>query len=317
MQKKVRVALIGYGHLGRWHAQKAHELEQSQLVAIVDASKETLQKAQEIYPDVKVTSDFLEIQDFVDAVIIAAPTSIHVDLIKICLQHNKHIFCEKPLVSNLKEVKLVEQMLSSDLVFQVGHSERCHQVWSELSNFQSLIDSPTIIKTHRQASFKGRATDVDVVQDLMIHDIDLILWLFQRKVRSVKAYGEKIRTNYWDHVEADLYLEGDIKASLSVGRNYVYEQRDLEVMGRDGVLKVDLFKNLYHYAAKGEEESGNFVSTHSYQKRDHLKDEQAAFYRSILQGDDVFVDFEQGRKAVEIVDAVLESLAEKKEVVLK
>lgn len=318
MNKKVKVALVGHGHLGRWHAQKAEALENSELVSIVEANKSMHAEIQKLYPNAIVTEKLDEVLEKIDAAIIATPTSFHAQKVEELLASKKHIFCEKPLTSNAKELERLRVLRKDfpDVVIQVGHSERCHEVWEKLGPFSHLMNNPSFIRMNRLAPFKGRATDVDVVSDLMIHDIDLLLWLFPDKPQSVRAWGEKMRTDHWDFAHADFYYDKGRKASLTVGRNHTDEIREVEVIGRSGTLKIDLFKNSYLFAdAKALDES-SFVTSEQYQKRDHLIIEQENFYRSILDGTPPMVSFEQGASAVECVDAVLKSLEGKGEVSL-
>ncbi|MBD66720.1 MAG: hypothetical protein CME62_16045 [Halobacteriovoraceae bacterium] len=311
--EKVKVALIGYGHLGKWHAQKADQLENSELVAIVESFPQNQQAAKEAHPNVKVVEDLNEVINEIDAALIVTPTSLHFDIAKDLLKANKHIFCEKPLCSSLQQAQELSQY-KKDVKLQVGHSERCHAAWEELRPTFTELPANKMIRLQRFAPFKGRATDVDVVQDLMIHDIDLLLYLFPHKIKSVRALGQKIRTANWDHVTAHFYFENGDEAMIVSGRNHVKEERSLEVMSEKGCHFVDLFQNKISYATHGQFDSGEYVQTHSYEKRDHLLIEQKAFYESILQDKKEFVTYEDGVAAIKIIECVLKSLDTHQEV---
>ena len=139
---KVNVAVIGYGHLGKWHTQKAAGLENSNLVAIVEPFNK--EAAQADYPDVKIVDRINDVIDEIDAAIIVTPTSTHFELTKTLLENNKHVFCEKPLCSTHEQTKELEKYLG-DRVLQVGHSERCHQAWEKLKDkFKSISGKKTI-----------------------------------------------------------------------------------------------------------------------------------------------------------------------------
>ncbi|MBY0518047.1 MAG: Gfo/Idh/MocA family oxidoreductase [Bacteriovoracaceae bacterium] len=307
---KVRVATIGYGFLGKWHAQKAAALnELAELKYIVEKFPSAQQAARENHPGVKIVSEVKEILSDIDAAIIVTPTSFHYEVAKELLMAGKHVFCEKPLCSTVAEAQELEKLANEKkLVLQVGHSERCHQAWETLRQSFLNFKGPLSLRIDRFAPFKGRATDVDVVQDLMIHDIDLMLWLFGRKVKSVKAWGHKIRTQNWDHVTAEFTLADGMQAVLTMGRNSVHEARSLEVFHQSGSTRVNLFANKIQTAPSGEISPGVFVSESSYEKRDHLLIEQKAFYNSILQGAPVMVSGTEGRVAVVLVEAVLTAL---------
>src|SRR5690606_12256678 len=139
--------------------------------------------------------------------------STHFELVKYLLDNNKHVFCEKPLCSNDEEARKLKEIASTkDLVIQVGHSERFHEAWEILrSKFQSL-KSPYTVRINRVAPFKGRATDVDVVQDLGIHDLELVLQLFTEIPVSVSGSGLKIRTKNWDHATLKVELQNGSEA---------------------------------------------------------------------------------------------------------
>lgn len=314
---KTKVGVIGYGHLGRWHTQKADSLENCELVAIVEPSTENVKKAQEAYPNVKVVQKLDEVINEIDAAVVVTPTSFHFDVVKTLLENKKHIFCEKPLCSNSEETKSLEKLVDENLTLQVGHSERCHEAWEILSPKLREVKGPSTVKIDRYAPFKGRATDVDVVQDLMIHDIDLILFTLQKRPVSLSAVGHKIRTDKWDHVTCTMNFEDGSCAIVTSGRNHVQEVRAFELMHDGGCFYVDLFANTISEATSSEFEDGSFVKSSSYEKRDHLLIEQTNFYNAILGKEKPMVNFSDGAIAVYLVEKVLESLELKEEVKLQ
>ena len=305
--KKINVAVIGYGHLGKWHAQKADQLETSQLVAIVEPFEANKKAAQDTYPHVKVVDDIRDVMDEIDAAVIVTPTSTHFELVKLLLSNKKHVFCEKPLTSTFDEAKALEPFIG-DLVLQVGHSERCHKAWEKLEEVFKNIKGRKTIKIDRYAPFKGRATDVDVVQDLMIHDIDLMLHLFGGKPREVFALGHKIRTDKWDHATAHFSFDQGNEVIITSGRNHVKEVRALKVMSPEGCHYVDLMTNTISYATATQFEDGSYVKEEAYPKRDHLLMEQQDFYQAILDKRHPMVDYQAGVNAVYYVTKVLEAL---------
>lgn len=308
---KVNVAVIGYGHLGKWHTQKASQLDGANLVAIVEPFELNKKSAAETYPGVKIVDKVEDVIDEIDAALIVTPTSTHYELTKMLLQKNKHVFCEKPLCSTYEETKDLEQYLGSN-VLQVGHSERCHQAWEKLKTEFSQITGKKTIKITRFAPFKGRATDVDVVQDLMIHDIDLMLYLFGKKPHSVNSIGHKVRTDKWDHVTSHFFFDNGDEVIITSGRNHVKEVRELEVMSSVGCHYVDLFTNTIHRGTNTQFEDGTFVKVESYDKRDHLLIEQENFYTSILANKKPMVTYDDGVNAVYLVTKVIESLNDNK-----
>lgn len=304
---KVNVAVIGYGHLGKWHSQKANGLKDANLVAIVESYGPNQKAAREAYPDVKIVSSIDEVMNEIDAAVVVTPTSTHFELVDKLLSNSKHVFCEKPLCSTHEECLKLEDKVN-DRTVQVGHSERCHQAWDVLKDDFKALPAKKMVKITRFAEFKGRATDVDVVQDLMIHDIDLMLHLFGEQPMSVSSLGHKIRTDKWDHVTSHFFFASGMEVIITSGRNHIKEVRELEVMSSNGCISVDLFKNEIHFGTNTKFEDDSYVKTQSYEKRDHLNIEQESFYKSILNKSEPMVTYKDGVNAVYLVTQVLKSL---------
>jgi predicted dehydrogenase len=308
--KKVRVAVIGYGHLGKWHCQKVEACsEMAEFVAIVEKFPAGAEAAKTNHPKVKVVSDIEEVINDIDAAFVVTPTSTHFELVSYLLNENKHVFCEKPVCSNDEEAASLRAIAASkNTVVQVGHSERFHQAWEKLRQEFRELTPPFTVRINRVAAFKGRATDVDVVQDLAIHDLDLLMYLFKQKPKKITAFGHKIRTNKWDHANLYVQLENGCDAFIVVGRNHVKEIRDLEVVSGNGLTYVDLFSNKIHKATSGQYQDGSFVQEEAYEKRDHLLLEHQAFYQSVLSGEPAVVSLTDGLNAVHLVDSALKAM---------
>lgn len=317
--KKVKVAVLGYGHLGKWHCQKVEaNNEFAEFVAIVEKFPAGQEAARANHPNVKVVSDIKEIINEIDAAVVVTPTSTHFELVSYLLQNNKNVFCEKPLCSNDDEAKkLLEIAAGKNVVLQVGHSERFHEAWDKLRDGFQKLTPPFTVRINRSAPFKGRATDVDVVQDLAIHDLDLILHLFRQKPVSVSATGYKIRTTNWDHASIHLTMEDKCEAFVVIGRNSVKEMRDLEVISKDGMVTIDLFTNKIYVATNTQFEDGTFVKEESYAKRDHLLLEHKHFYDSILNSKPAIIGLKDGLNAVHLVDCTLKALSTSAPVAVK
>lgn len=308
--KKVRVAVLGYGHLGKWHCQKvdAHK-DVAEFVAIVEKFPAGQEAAKANHPGVKVVEDIKEVINDIDAAFVVTPTSTHFELVKYLLENNKHVFCEKPVCSNDTEAEKLKAIAADKkVVIQIGHSERFHEAWEKLREKFQTLSAPYSIRINRVAPFKGRATDVDVVQDLAIHDLDLVLHLFKQKPQNVLAHGFKIRTDKWDHASIYVEMEDKCDALVVVGRNATKEVRDLEVISKDGMISVDLFANKIYEATSSKFEDGTFVKEEAYTKRDHLLLEHKHFYHSILEGKPAIIGLKDGLNAVHLVDATLKSM---------
>jgi predicted dehydrogenase len=306
---KVKVALIGYGHLGKWHAQKAHSLADSEFVAIVEQNKQAVSAAKEAYPDVAVVDTVEEAMELADAFLVVTPTSVHFKICQQLLSAKKHVFCEKPICSTLAQAKeLKENLGDQGLTLQVGHSERFHHVWEIIKEqYGQFLQGPLSVNINRSAPFKGRATDVDVVQDLMIHDLDLLVHLFGAKeFKLSSARGYKVRTDFWDVAIAEGTFGRDINFSITAGRNQTREVRAVEIINKEGTLFIDLFKGEFSVATARDTEP--FVDHLSYQKRDHLLLEQEHFYNSILNNQRPVVSIDDGLLVMEMIEQVSHSL---------
>ncbi len=307
MKAPVRVALIGYGFLGKWHGQKVALLESQGLCKfsfIVDKSEKSRELAQLNHPSVRIEESLDKIWDQFDAALVVTPTSLHFEIIKDLIRNKKHIFCEKPLTSKLEDALEIKRLLAgSDLIFQVGHSERFHEALEKLIEYKKVLEIPSLIKINRLAAYKGRATDVDVVGDVMVHDLDLLMYLFDEFPKSNISRGYKIVTKNWDHVEAELKFPSGRIAQVNASRSYTKEVRSLEVTNSLGHLYVDLLNPALTFVSPDGK-----METFSFNKRDHLLIEQEKFYRSILFKEPVPVGLEDGLQAVRLVDLVLKGL---------
>ncbi|MCR9203332.1 MAG: Gfo/Idh/MocA family oxidoreductase [Halobacteriovoraceae bacterium] len=309
----IKVVLFGMGHLGKWHAQKIHTISDAEFVGVVDPSPLAEEKLKELGISVPRFDSLEAIDVDFHAAIVATPTSLHHEICKKLISSGKHVFCEKPMTSTYEQaLELKELVDNRKIIFQVGHSERFHQVWEEIRSKTEYFKGKPLVSLNRQAPFKGRATDVDVVQDLMIHDIDILLFLLGETPESVQAFGKKIRTDKWDYSEASFDFASGARATIRVGRNYTREVREFEVLNEAGCLLVDLFGKKYFEANGKATGPDDFVNEESYPARDHLLEEQKLFYRAIKTGEKPFVDIEAGVKAVYIVGKVLESMETEK-----
>lgn len=314
---RLNIALIGYGHLGKWHTEKIQLNPRVNLHSIVELNKENQKIAQEKYPKAIVTESLNKIINDIDAAIVVTPTTFHYEVVVELLKAKKHVFCEKPLASNLSETEEIKNLLEQnpELVLQVGHSERAHEVWEKTEDFPLFFkEKRGIAHFKRVAPYKGRATDVDVIQDLMIHDIDLAFHLFGQNVVSVRAAGEKIRTQNMDYVWAEVIYDGGLRATFIASRNDVVEQRTFEIINKNGTFLANLFKNEYSYAKANSVDEDSHVVKNSYNKRDHLNFAQELFYDSIENKSPIFVDVKDALKVAKVMDAIQQSIATNKEI---
>jgi len=235
-EKMLKTAVIGVGYLGRFHAQKYAGLADSELIGVVDVDP---QQAQTVADELEVPSytDYHEVLDQVDAVSIVVPTVHHYETAKAFMEKGVHVLLEKPFAATIEEAEELEQ-LSGDknLRLQIGHLERFNSVFTE---FQQLIDRPKFIENIRIAPFPKRGTDVDVILDLMIHDIDLVLAVVGEYPESVDGTGVNIVTSTADLANARLRFPSGCIADLTASRVSDKAERKMRIFQSGLYLSLD------------------------------------------------------------------------------
>jgi predicted dehydrogenase len=298
--KTIPVAVIGYGYLGKWHAQKVDQCQGAKLVAIVEPGAAAQAEAKRNHPQVKVVASINEVMTEVEAVIVVTPTSTHFEVVKDLISKKKHIFCEKPLCATWEEAKSIVKLAQAnpDLKIQVGHSERFHPLMDILKEKVSSLSTPFSLEFIRVTSPKGRALDVHVTDDIMIHDIDLLLHVLGQKPISQFPVGFKLHSTKLDFVDVTVLLQGGSKARLKSCREEVEEMRMIHLYGQTGHFKFDLMN--YEWTAL---ENGSPL-TQKVAKRDHLLEEQKSFYQAIINNSVVCVTPQEATSNIEFLNQV-------------
>lgn len=298
---KLKTAVIGVGYLGKFHADKYAALDNSKLVAVVDANAETAQAIADKH-GVKALTDYHELLGKVDAVSIAAPTTLHHQIARDFLEHGSHVLIEKPITVTVDEADdLIELALANDLIIQVGHLERFNAALLDLGD---ELKTPTFIESHRLAPFNPRATDVNVVLDLMIHDIDIILNIVKSDIKEMRVSGTRVLTNSTDIANARLEFENGCVANVTASRVSAKTERKMRIFQNDAYISVDFHNRVLNIYKKGEKEMHpgipEIVSKEStYENNDALNLEIIAFLDSIQHGTPVIVSGEDGRRALD------------------
>ncbi|HSW01267.1 MAG TPA: Gfo/Idh/MocA family oxidoreductase [Sedimentisphaerales bacterium] len=237
--KKIRTAVVGAGKMGSIHAKVYSQLPDSQLVAVVDADKAKASQLAEKY-GCEVYTDCAEILGKVDAVTIATPTTTHLELAKLFLRNRIPVLVEKPLASSVREGrKIVSWARRYDTVVAVGHSERCNPVAQALKR---LDIEPKFIEAQRVSPYPFRSTDVGVVLDIMIHDIDIILSLARSKIKRVDAVGVTVIQGGEDICNARLVFDNGCIANLTASRLALKTERRVRVFSRQAYVSIDYLK---------------------------------------------------------------------------
>jgi len=236
MKNKLNIGVVGTGHLGKLHTKMFKEIDNCNLVGINDSNIEQAKVVGKEF-DVNVFESINDLLDKVEAVSIAATTSAHYDLAKLCLDAGKHIFIEKPITATIQQAEeIVESAKSLNLNIQVGHIERFNPA---LVSMEEYINDPKFIQTDRLAQFNPRGTDVAVVLDLMIHDIDIILSLIKSKVKSIEASGVAVVSDTLDIANARIQFENGAVANVTASRISQKKMRKMRIFQRDGYVALD------------------------------------------------------------------------------
>ena len=236
---KIRTAVVGAGKMGTIHAKVYSQLPQTELVAVVDIDAGKAQSLADQY-DCRASTDCAEILDQVDAVTIATPTVTHLALARIFIKNKIDVLIEKPLAANVREGrKIVALAKKNNTVVAVGHSERCNPVAQAIKR---LDIEPKFIEANRISPYPFRSTDVGVVLDVMIHDIDIILSLAASKIKKVEAVGVNVVEEEEDICNARIVFDSGCIANITASRLGLKTDRRVRVFSRQAYLSVDYFK---------------------------------------------------------------------------
>jgi predicted dehydrogenase len=236
---KIRTAVVGAGKMGTIHAKVYQQMSQTQLVAVVDTD---LNKARKLAKKYKAQAfeDYSQLLGKVDAVTIASPTTSHLELASAFIKQNIPVLIEKPLATNVDECKkIVDLAQQYNTIVAVGHSERCNPV---VQAMKRLNIEPKFIEAHRISPYPFRSTDISVVLDVMIHDIDIILSMAQSRIKKVEAVGVAVIDDKEDICNARITFENDCIANVTASRLALKTERKLRVFSKQAYISVDYLK---------------------------------------------------------------------------
>ncbi|MCL6622579.1 MAG: Gfo/Idh/MocA family oxidoreductase [Syntrophobacterales bacterium] len=313
MTDKLRAGVIGVGYLGRFHAEKFAALPGVELVGVADLRPErSAQVAAALH--CRAYADYRELLPMVEAVSVAATTREHYRIVKDCLTAGLHVLVEKPICAALEEAReLVELARRQDRILMVGHLERFHPAMQEL---KSLATAPKFIESHRLAFFKERGTDVDVILDLMIHDLDHTLSLVRAPVREIRAAGVSVLTDRVDLANARLEFADGAIANLTASRMSLKSMRRFRLFQPDAYLAVDFEAGELTYAQRRPGASGLIpgvaLDIRHFEKEDVLFKEIAAFVRCIREGTPPPCTGEEGAHALQLALEITQAMRKAK-----
>ncbi|WP_299679616.1 Gfo/Idh/MocA family protein [uncultured Tenacibaculum sp.] len=235
----LKAGVLGAGHLGKIHLRLLQESDKYELVGFYDPNKENADKVVTEY-GYKYFDTVESLIDAVDVVDIVTPTLSHFDCAKQAIKKGKHIFIEKPITNTIQEAEAIRTLASQNHVRgQVGHVERFNPAFTAVKD---IIESPMFIETHRLAEFNPRGTDVPVVLDLMIHDIDIILSVVKSKVKNVSASGVSVISETPDIANARIEFENGCVANLTSSRISMKNMRKTRFFQKDAYISVDFLE---------------------------------------------------------------------------
>ena len=316
----LKVGVLGIGHLGKFHLNNWLVIDGVELVGFFDPSDENALVVIEKY-HIKRFDDAEQLMDACDAVDIVAPTTAHFDLCQAAITKGKHVFVEKPLANSMDEARqLVKLAKEANIKFQVGHVERFNPAFLALKNY-SL--EPMFIEVHRLAQFNPRGTDVSVILDLMIHDIDIILSLVKSNVKFISANGVAVMSDTPDIANVRIEFDNGCVANLTSSRISMKKMRKMRLFQKDAYIGIDFLEKkteVIKLNAPGDTNVFTFdIETNNGKKTiaianpiiedgNAIKMELEAFYHAIINNTDTPVNVLDGFRAMDVAHQILDKI---------
>ncbi|NWG04240.1 MAG: Gfo/Idh/MocA family oxidoreductase [Syntrophaceae bacterium] len=307
---KIRAGVVGVGYFGQFHAEKYANLNEVELVGVVDIDAT---RAKEIAKRYR-TQPFFRHEDLlnqVQIVSIAVPTPFHYSVTKDFLLNGIDVLLEKPISNNLEEAdELIGLAQSTGSVFQVGHLERFNGALSVIAEW---LKHPRFIECHRLGPFSGRGAEVDVVLDLMIHDIDILLSLIRSKVKRIQAVGIPILTPYLDMANARIEFENGSVADLTASRVSKEKIRKARIYQTDGILSIDYLSQKLSISKKGiphgKKRNPEMITEEIMLKKiDLLESEIHSFIQSVKDRTPAQVSGLDGKRALDVALQIVQEI---------
>ncbi len=305
---KTPVAVIGSGYLGRFHAEKYANHPEADLIAVVDTNHErALELARKT--NAKPLANYKELYAHAHAVSVVVPTPKHHAIAKDLLEHGINVLLEKPMTTTLKEAdELIATAHNKDLILQIGHLERFNPALLAVDN---IVKNPLFIESHRLNSFQERGTEVDVILDIMIHDIDIILNLISAEVKEIHAVGIPIISSTIDIANARLEFENGCVVNITASRISDKSMRKIRVFQHDAYISIDFAAQEVLVYRKVEDEGRipYIVSEKmEIEPKDSLEEEISSFLKAVKQKSMPLVSGESGRRALKIALEITKQL---------
>ena len=316
----LRIGILGVGHLGKFHLNNWKEIPDVCLVGFYDPDDKNALPVQEKY-QLRRYDTATELMDVCDALDIVAPTPFHFELCEMALKKGRHVFVEKPLANTMEEAReLVKLAKESNLKFQVGHVERFNPAFLALQNYAL---NPMFIEVHRLAQFNPRGTDVSVILDLMIHDIDIILHIVKSNVSYIAANGVAVMSDTPDIANVRIEFDNGCVANLTSSRISLKKMRKIRLFQKDAYIGIDFLDKkaeIIQINSPGDKNVFTFdIETNNGTKTIAIANpvindgnailmELTAFKNSILNNTNTAVTVIDGFRAMEVAHQILDKI---------
>jgi predicted dehydrogenase len=294
---RIKVGVVGVGYLGRIHAQKYAHIPEAELVGVVDVDEVPCREVA-THTNCQPFAHYRDLVGKVEAVSIAVPTLSHYQIAKDILQAGVDVLVEKPITATVQEATELNALARAQgAIFQVGHLERFN---GALQALQGAVASPLLIESHRLAPFSGRGIDVDVILDLMIHDIDIVLSILGDEVARVEAVGIPLCSSHIDVAHARIVFKGGCAANIAASRVAQERVRKMVIMQKDAYLAVDYLKQSLTITRRGDEAGKGMQVEEVVRANDSLEMQLKAFLQSVRERTPPVVSGEDGQRALEL-----------------
>jgi predicted dehydrogenase len=316
----LKVGVFGVGHLGKFHLNNWREIEGVELVGFFDPNEENATIAIEKYQLARF-EDAEKLMDACEIIDIIAPTTYHFELCKLAITKGKHVFVEKPLANTMEEAReLVKLAKEANVKFQVGHVERFNPAFLALNGYHI---SPMFIEVHRLAQFNPRGTDVSVILDLMIHDIDIILSLVKSNVKFISANGVAVMSDTPDIANVRIEFDNGCVANLTSSRISMKKMRKMRLFQKDAYIGIDFLEKkteIIKLSTPDDKHVFTFdIETNNGKKTiaianplvedgNAIKMELQAFTKAIIQNTETAVTVLDGFRAMDVAHQILEKI---------
>ena len=303
VKKKLRAAVIGLGYLGKYHLDKYLMNKKVDVKWVIDSDINNLRL--NINKSIKKSTDFKDIIGNVDCASIVTPTVSHYQIAKLLLQSKINILLEKPMTETLYQAKKLNNLIDKKkTIMQIGHLERFNPVMERLKN---EINNPMFIEVHRLAEFNPRSTDVNVIFDLMIHDIDIILTLIKSPIKKISVFGKKIITKTTDIANVRIEFINSAVANLTASRISAKSERKIRIFEKNKYYSVDFLLSKMSIFSKNSDRIFK-QKEYSYKKVDSLRKEINNFVNSCLGLEKPLVDGINGMNALKVAEDISKKL---------